>query len=140
MNKFIIFFTCILFITGCSLNKNSKFWSASKNIIEENKPNFKKIFFDEETLEKELNADVPINLGKILNKDKTTKNYFNNDGRLNYNGELKKSSKYKFSKIKNFYKFEPKISFNNKNIIFFDNKGSILKFDEKSELIWKFQV
>ena len=137
MNKFIIFFTCILFITGCSLNKNSKFWSASKNIIEENKPNFKKIFFDEETLEKELNADVPINLGKILNKDKTTKNYFNNDGRLNYNGELKKSSKYKFSKIKNFYKFEPKISFNNKNIIFFDNKGSILKFDEKSELIWK---
>ena len=42
MNKLIIYFTCIFIITGCSLNKNSKFWSASQNIIEENKPNFKK--------------------------------------------------------------------------------------------------
>jgi len=137
VNKFIIYFTCIILITGCSLNKNSKFWSASKNIVEENKPNFKKIFFDDETLEKEFNSDIPINLGKIFNKNNLTRNYFNNDGRLNYDGELKKSSKYKFSKIKNFYKFEPKISFNDNNIIFFDNKGSILKFDEKSKLIWK---
>ena len=26
---------------------------------------------------------------------------------------------------------------NNKDIIFFDNNGSILKFDKKSKLIWK---
>ena len=52
-------------------------------------------------------------------------------------GELKKSSRYKFSKIKNFYQFEPTISFNDKNLIFFDNKGSILYFNDKSKLIWK---
>ena len=46
-------------------------------------------------------------------------------------------SKYKFSKIKNFYQFEPVISFNNKNIIFFDDKGTILQFDKNSKLIWK---
>ena len=113
MNRFIIYLTCIFFITGCSLNKNSKFWTASQNVIVENKSNFKKIIFDTETLEKELNSNIRINLGKLFNKDETTRNYFNNDGRLNYDGELKKSSKYKFSKIKNFYKFEPKISFNN---------------------------
>ena len=28
-------------------------------------------------------------------------------------------------------------SVENSNLIFFDNKGSVLKFDEKSKLIWK---
>jgi outer membrane protein assembly factor BamB len=60
-----------------------------------------------------------------------------NDGLSNFNGSLKKSSKYKFSKIKNFYQFEPEVSFNGNNIIFFDNKGSILQFDNRSKLLWK---
>ena len=137
MNKIIIFFIFILFITGCSFNKNSKFWTSSQNIQEEKKENYEEIFNKDKALEKELNTNITINIGNISNNDYKIRDYFNNDGKLNYNGALKKTSRYKFSKIKNFYKFEPKISFNNKNIIFFDNKGSILKFDEKSELIWK---
>ena len=137
MNKIIIFFVSIIFITGCSFNKNSKFWTESKNIQEENKLNYKKILVDEEALERELNTNVQINLGNIINSNLTIRDYFNNDGRLNYDGVLKKSSRFKFSKIKNFYQFEPIISFDNKDIIFFDNKGSILKFNEKSKLIWK---
>ena len=137
MNKIIVFFICILFVNGCSLNKNSKFWTISENISEENNSNFKKIFVEDEAFDKEFNANVSINLGDKFNDNFKNKDYFNNYGRLNYNGALKKSSRYKFSKIKNFYQFEPKISFVNKNIIFFDNKGSILKFDEKSKLIWK---
>ena len=137
MNKIIIFLICIFFTASCSFNKNSKFWTASQNIPEENNPNYQEIFVEEEALNKELNANVPINLGNIFNKDPKIRDYFNNDGRLNFDGVLKKSSRYKFSKIKNFYQFEPKISFNNKNLIFFDNKGSILKFDDKSKLIWK---
>ena len=50
---------------------------------------------------------------------------------------LKKSSRYKFSKINNFYQFETTISFYDKNLIFFDNKGSILQFNDNSKLIWK---
>ncbi len=137
MNKIIIFFICILLVNSCSFNKNSKFWTISENIAEENSSNFKKIFVEEEAFEKEFNANVSINLGNEYNNNSKIRDYFNNDGRLNYNGALKKSSRYKFSKIKNFYQFEPQISFVNKNIIFFDNKGSILKFDEKSKLIWK---
>jgi outer membrane protein assembly factor BamB len=137
VNKIIIFFVSIIFITGCSFNKNSKFWTESKNIQEENKLNYKKILVDEEALERELNTNVQINLGNIINSNLTIRDYFNNDGRLNYDGVLKKSSRFKFSKIKNFYQFEPIISFDNKDIIFFDNKGSILKFNEKSKLIWK---
>jgi outer membrane protein assembly factor BamB len=137
VNKVIIFLICIFFTASCSFNKNSKFWTASQNIPEENDPNYQEIFVEEEALNKELNANVPINLGNIFNNDPKIRDYFNNDGRLNFDGVLKKSSRYKFSKIKNFYQFEPKISFNNKNLIFFDNKGSILKFDNKSKLIWK---
>ena len=42
-----------------------------------------------------------------------------------------------YSKIKKFYQYEPEIIFNDNNIIFFDNKGTILKFDNNSNLIWK---
>ena len=137
MNKIILFCILIFIFNGCSFNKNSKFWSASQNIPEEKSVNFKEIFIEEEKLDKELNTNLAINLKNEINKNFEIRNYFNNDGRLNYNGVLKKSSRYKFSKIKNFYQFEPTISFHNKNIIFFDNKGTILNFDEKSKLIWK---
>ncbi len=137
MNKIIIFFISIIFITGCSLNKNSKFWTKTKNIPEEKNENYKEIFVEEDALEKELNVNISINLKNNINNNLKIRNYFNNDGRLNYDGELKKSSRYKFSKIKNFHQFEPAISFNNKNLIFFDSKGSILKFNENSKLIWK---
>tara|TARA_B100001093_G_scaffold277780_1_gene265477 strand:+ start:2155 stop:3459 length:1305 start_codon:yes stop_codon:yes gene_type:complete len=137
VNKIIIFFIYLIFITGCSFNENSKFWTTSQNIKEDNSLNYKEILIEEEALEKEFNANISINLGNILNNNFRIREYFNNDGRLNYDGILKKSSRYKFSKIKNFYQFEPKISFVDKDIIFFDSKGSILKFNEKSKLVWK---
>ena len=137
MNKIFFYLILILFISGCSLNKNSKFWTSSQNIQKEKKTNYEKIFVKDKALERELNTNVTINLGKISDNNYITREYFNNDGRLNYDGVLKKSSRYKFSKIKNFYKFEPKISFHKNNIIFFDKRGSILKFDKNSKLIWK---
>ena len=137
MNKIVIFFILTFLISGCSFNKNSKFWTAAQNIPEESNPNYQEIFAEEEALNKELNANVSISLGDIFNNNSKVRDYFNNDGRLDYDGILKKSSRYKFSKIKNFYQFEPKISFNDNNLVFFDNKGSILKFDDKSKLIWK---
>tara|TARA_B100001057_G_scaffold114808_1_gene113235 strand:- start:557 stop:1861 length:1305 start_codon:yes stop_codon:yes gene_type:complete len=137
VNKILIFLIYLSIATGCSLNKNSKFWTETKNIPQDENSKYKEIFVEEEALSKELNTNLPINFGNIINNDFSIKNYFNNDGRLNYNGALKKSSRYKFSKIKKFHQFEPEILFDNKNIIFFDNKGSILKFDENSKLIWK---
>ena len=137
MNKIIIFFIFSFFVAGCSLNKNSKFWTTSENITEENNLNYKEVLVEDEALNKELNSDLLIKLNGSVSNNSTIKNYFNNDGRLNFDGLLKKSSRYKFSKIKNFYKFEPKISFNKNNLIFFDNNGSILQFDNKSKLVWK---
>ena len=137
MIKLIYLFIFAFLIAGCSLNKNSKFWTSSKNITEEKTPKYKKIFEKEKALGKELNSNLKIKLSKKNNKDPIKKNYFNNEGRLNYDGNLKKSSRYKFSKIENFHRFEPNILFNKNNIFFFDNNGSIIKFNEKSKLVWK---
>ncbi len=137
MNKIISFIIFFIIITSCSFNQNSKFWSASQNIPEEKDSNFKEIFVTKESLEKELNSNLKIKLNNKVNNDLAVRNYFNNDGRLDYDGELKKSSRYKFSKIKNFYQYEPTVSFNKKNLIFFDDKGSIIQFNEKSKLLWK---
>ena len=137
MNKITYFIIFFLITTSCSFNQNSKFWSSSQNIPEEKSLNYKKIFATEKTLAQELNPDLIIKLDNNINNNSIMRNYFNNDGRLNYDGKLKKSSRYKFSKIENFYQYEPTVSFNNKNLIFFDNKGSIIQFNDKSKLIWK---
>ena len=80
------------------------------------------------------NREKPVD----LKKENYPLSYFdNNNGRTNYNGNLKSISKYKFSKIEKFDEYEPEIIINQNNIIFFDNKGTILKFDENSKLLWK---
>ena len=137
MNKIVLFITLILLIGGCSLHKNSKFWTKTKDIPEEKKPNYEKIFLEEKVLSKEFNSNLKLKLGNRINNDLLFQNYYNNDGRSNYNGILKKSSRFKFSKIEKFNQFEPTISFNKDKLIFFDNKGSIFQFNNESKLIWK---
>ena len=136
MNKILNLFLVAILFSSCSFNKNSKFWTSEAiTSVEEKK--FEKIFSDEKALSKELNTNISLNFSSNLKKAKLSKELTNNDGRVNFDGSLKKSSKYKFSKIKNFYQFEPVISFNKENIIFFDDKGTILQFDKNSKLIWK---
>ncbi len=137
MNKIIYLLIFLFFISACSLNKNSKFWTSSQNIVKENNIDIKEIFTEEKALEKEFNPGLKIKLSKKVNNNLLFQNYFNNNGRLSYDGDLKKSSRYKFSKLKKFDQFEPALSFDQNNLIFFDNKGSILKFNDESKLIWK---
>ena len=84
-----------------------------------------------------VNPNLKISLySKPVNKS-FLNDFDNNNGRINYSGNLRNISKFKFSKIEKFFQYDPEVSFNNNNIIFFDNKGSILKFDNQSNLIWK---
>ena len=136
MNKIFQLLLIIIFFSGCSLNKNSKFWTV-ETIKEIEEQKFEKIFDDPVALSQELNTNINLNLSKSFSKNNLSKKFTNNDGRVDFDGSLKKSLKYKFSKIENFYQFEPEISFNKENIIFFDDKGTVLQFDERSKLIWK---
>ena len=136
MSKIFQLLLIIIFFSGCSFNKNSKFWTL-ETIKEIEEQKFEKIFDDPKALSQELNTNINLNLNKNFIKNKLSVKSTNNDGRVNFDGSLKKSSKYKFSKIENFYQFEPIIAFNKDNVIFFDDKGTVLQFNNRSKLIWK---
>ena len=137
MTKFLNFFLLFVFITNCSLDTKSNIWTKNKKIVKEKQKTIKLLFKDEKPLDTEFNPQLKIKLsGKLINNS-FINNFDNNNGRINYNGNLKKISRFKFSKIDNFDESEPEIIFSENNVIFFDNKGSILKFDNSSKLIWK---
>jgi len=135
--RFLSTLLLILFVASCSLNKKSTFWTKGKKISREKQKLIKVLFKDEKVQETELNTNLKINLKEKAVNSSFINNLNNNNGRINYNGKLKSISRFKFSKIENFDQFEPDIIFSNNNVIFFDNKGSILKFDNSSKLIWK---
>jgi len=135
--RFLTTFLLFIFITNCSLDTHSGFWTKDKKIEREKQKIIKILFEDERILENEFNSDLKINLKAKLINNSFINNFDNNNGRINYNGNLKSVSRFKFSKIENFDQFEPEIIFSNNNVIFFDTKGSIFKFDNSSKLIWK---
>ena len=136
MSKFLGIFLLLIFITSCSLDNKTGLWTKKQKIKEE-KIIIKELFEKEKALEKEFNPNLKINLSAKLIDNSFINNFDNNNGRVNYNGTLKSISKFKFSKIDNFNQLEPEIIFDKNNVIFFDDKGSILKFDSFSKLIWK---
>ena len=136
MSKFLGIFLLLIFITSCSLDNKTGLWTKKQKIKEE-KIIIKELFEKEKVLEKEFNPNLKINLSAKLIDNSFINNFDNNNGRVNYNGTLKSISKFKFSKIDNFNQLEPEIIFDKNNVIFFDDKGSILKFDNFSKLIWK---
>tara|TARA_B110000238_G_scaffold44622_1_gene48154 strand:- start:2148 stop:3476 length:1329 start_codon:yes stop_codon:yes gene_type:complete len=140
--KIVLFF---IFITNCSLHKNSKFWTKQEIVKEKqeqqekkiNQKNVTEIFNKKENLINEFNPNLKISLySKTIDKS-FLNNFDNNNGRIDFNGNLQSVSKYKFSKIKNFHQYDPKISIYGNDIIFFDNKGSILRFNNDTDLVWK---
>ena len=135
------YFLIIIILSGCSLNKNSKFWTVSEKIDKEptldNKIVKEQFFKEEDILDKEFNQNLKIKIDGKTNSNKQVINFSNNNERSNFDGNLQNISRYKFSKIKNFYQYEPEVSFHGENVIFFNNEGTILKFNKKSNLNWQ---
>tara|TARA_B100000780_G_C21109477_1_gene448264 strand:+ start:612 stop:1970 length:1359 start_codon:yes stop_codon:yes gene_type:complete len=138
VNRSIYIFFSILFLYSCSLDTKTGIWTKNKKIDE------KKIDIKNQIIKKKISKNIEYNsqLKIKLTKENTAKDrsfnlLTNNNKKSNFDGNLKNISKYKFSKIKNFNYFEPEIVFDEKNIIFFENNGSILKFNDSSKLIWK---
>ena len=136
MNNILKLLLIFVFFSNCSFNKNSKFWTNEK-IIKEEQDKSEEIFKSEEILKSEFNTNLKISLYSKPIKKSFINNHDNNNGRVNYSGNLNNKSKFKFSKIENLFRYNPEISIDQNNIIFFDKKGSILKFNEDSKLIWK---
>ncbi len=137
MNKILYLFTILILFSSCSFNKNSKFWTNSKSVNKEIESNYEELFPTDVALKEEFNSNLKIKLSPKTAVNWVNNDLLNNSLRINFNNDLENSSRYKFSKIENFSKYQPDISFYNNNLLFFDNKGTILKFDSNSKLIWE---
>ena len=84
---------------------------------------------------KEFNPNLKINVRKDLSNK--SDELLNNLAIKDFNKDINKLSKFKFSKIENFDRFEPELVFDGKNFIFFDDKGSLIKFDDNFKIVWK---
>ncbi len=127
----------LLFVSACSLNSSSSLWTKHKKIEYDKALVSREINSEKEILNKEINPNIKIKINYEKNKINNSNIKTNNNGFTKYDGKLKKISKYKYSKIQYFNQYDPEISLYENNLIFFDNKGTILNFQENSKLLWK---
>ncbi len=137
MYKNILIIVIFTFINQCSLDTKTGFWTETEIVKKEN-GNIEEIFKSEKILEKEFNPNLKIRVKSSFKKNSFIDNLNNNNGYVNFESDFEKISKFKFKKIKNFDLINPDLFIGKDNsLVFFDEKGSILKFDQNSKLIWK---
>jgi len=135
--KNILLIITFIFLTKCSLDTKTGFWTKSQ-IQEEKTDGLKEIFKPKEILEKEFNKNLRLKINSSFTKKPFINNLSNNAGYVNFESNFKETSKFKFKKIKNFDFINPDLLIGDDfSLIFFDEKGSILKFNKNSKLIWK---
>ena len=135
MNRIIILITALIFLNQCSFNENSRIWKDKENKLETQK-NIKKVFVEDKKITTEFNQELKLDLSKIKFNDKITEDK-NNYGSQNYEGLINKIGNYKFSKFEDINQLNLKPIFLDDGLIFFDKKGSIIRYNDKSKILWK---
>ena len=135
MNKVLFLILIFLFFNNCSSDKEEVALDKKKTNLQKIKNN-KTILIKQARVEQEFNPKLEIKISE--GKFSTISNNNKNDiGELSYKGLLKKIGKYKYSDFNDFEYIETKPIFYKENLIFFDNKGSIIFYDENQKIIWK---
>ena len=134
MNKLIILILTLFLLSNCSYKEGSRIWKVKKSDSETK--NIKKILAEEKSIVNEFNPELKLDLTKISINDQIIINK-NNYGTLKYDGKLDKIGKFKFSKLDNINNLNFKPIFLKDGLIFFDNKGTIIKYNEKQKIVWK---
>ena len=138
IKKFNLLILIIILTKACSFDTKSGLWTSNEDFKKEtiSDKKTKVLFQDEKIIEKEFNRNFKIKT-PLKNLKRNNSQNTNNENIFTVKNDLNKISRYKFSKIKYFYFFEPKLTFNKQNLFFFDKKGTIIKFDNSSKIIWK---
>ena len=134
MNKLLILIISLFFLNNCSLNENSRIWKDKEDKTT-NPKNIKKIFSEKKKVT-QFNQELKIDLSKVKINNKIIDNK-NNYGFQNYSGLINKIGNYKFSKLENINQLNFKPLFLNDGLIFFDKKGSIIRYDNNQKVLWK---
>ena len=129
VNKFFLYFFLLILLSNCGFVK--------KDVVEQNNEG-KDIFEKIEPIQKELNPKLNIRLSKLTKEKPFLNNNSNNSGNINFETNFHKTSSYKFKVIKKYKHNQPELIFtDDKNIIFFDGKGSVFKINEDLKEVWK---
>ena len=134
MNKLIFILIAIVLLNNCSFNEKSRIWKNEDN--NELNKNTKKFSIKEKKIVTEFNKELKLDLSLIKSNNKKFYN-LNNLGSQNYKGNLDKIGNFKFSKLEDINQLDFKPIFLKNGIIFFDKKGSIIRYDENQKVIWK---
>ncbi len=135
MNKLLFTLIIFLLINNCSFNENSKIWENKEKKINKEK-NIKKVFEEKNRTVSEFNKNLKLNLSKISTNNKINKN-LNNVGSQHYEGKLNKAGNFKFSKIQEIDQLNFKPLFLTDGIIYFNKKGTIIKYNNNQKILWK---
>ena len=135
MNRIIILIIALIFLNQCSFNENSRIWKDKENKLEAQK-NIKKVFLEDKKITTEFNQELKLDLSIIKFNNKITDNE-NNYGSQNYEGLINKIGNYKFSKFEDINQLNFKPIFLEDGLIFFDKKCSIIRYNDKTKVLWK---
>ena len=135
MNRLVLLSITLFFLNHCSLNENSRVWKDNQKELS-NKSNIKKVFDEENLVIQEFNKELNLDLSLIKINSKFIDNQ-NNFGSQSYKGKLNKIGIYKFSKLEELSHIDFKPLFFENGIIFFDKKGSIIRYNKNKKVIWK---
>ena len=135
MNKLIFTLVVLFFLNSCSFNENSRIWKDKKNKLETNKK-ITKVFSEEKARVVEFNQDLELDLSTIKNLNKKSDNQ-NNLGLQSYKGDLRKIGNFRFSKLEELNQLDFEPIFLKNGVIFFDKKGSIIRYNKNQKVVWK---
>ncbi len=128
MNKCIKYIIILLFISNCNFTKKEN--NEKEKLVD--------IFQKTPPIEKEFNQQLKIKELNTFKQKPFLKNNSNNNGNINFVSNFESISNFKISKIKKFNSNQPELFFTqDKNIIFFDGKGTIFKLSKNLKQIWK---
>jgi outer membrane protein assembly factor BamB len=135
VTRIIILILSLFLLNHCSFNENSRIWKDKEKNLE-SKKNIKKVFSEEKKISSEFNQELKLDLTKIKTNNRIIDNK-NNYGSQNYGGLVKKIGSYKFGKFEEINQLNFKPVFLDNGLIFFDKKGSIIRYNNNQKVLWK---
>ena len=134
MIRLLLLIFTLFFLSNCSLKEGSGLWNKKEKIEDQKK--VKKLFSKEKKKITEFNPELKLDTSEIIFNVDINENQ-NNSGAESYKGLNEKINTFKFSKIKDTNQLNYKPIFLDDGLIFFDNKGTIIRYDANGKVIWK---
>ena len=135
MNRLIVFIISIFFLTQCSVSEKINPWKGKEKKIEKVKKKTR-VLSDDKKIITEFNQNLKLDLTDIKTSNKTVDNR-NNFGIQDYEGLINKIGNYKFAKLENINQLNFKPIFLDDGLIYFDKKGTIIRYDDNQKILWK---